>query len=411
MKKFLSVENLTLLAILLGIAFGYFFPKSAIAVEVVGQIYLALLKMLIIPLVIASIFVAITSLEDTSELKSIGLLAFAYYFITTALAVTLGLVLFNIFEPGAGTTLLSDINAPTHITQPKELSISDFLLSFIPTNIFAALAKGAILPIIFFTILFSVAALFILPPKRQSLFNFFDALNDSMMVLAKWVITLTPLGVFALLGATVAKNGIEPILNLYSYVLTVLAALAIHAALVLPAIAYLIGRFNPYSYFWQIKEAPLIAFSTASSSATLPVSIEVAETKGGVSKKVAGFVLPLGATINMDGTALYESIAVMFIANISGVELSLTQQITIFLTATFASIGAAGIPGAGLVMMTMILDSVGLPSEYIALIITVDRFLDMFRTAVNNWGDLLGAKIIDSLLFRYFQSQHRGLAY
>ncbi len=411
MKKFLSVENLTLIAILLGIAFGYFFPKSAIAVEVVGQIYLALLKMLIIPLVIASIFVAITSLEDTSELKSIGLLAFAYYFITTALAVTLGLVLFNIFEPGAVTTLLSNINASAHITQPKELSISDFLLSFIPTNIFAALAKGAILPIIFFTILFSVAALFILPPKRQSLFNFFDALNDSMMVLAKWVITLTPLGVFALLGATVAKNGIEPILNLYSYVLIVLAALAIHAALVLPAIAYLIGRFNPYSYFWQIKEAPLIAFSTASSSATLPVSIEVAETKGGVSKKVAGFVLPLGATINMDGTALYESIAVMFIANISGVELSLTQQITIFLTATFASIGAAGIPGAGLVMMTMILDSVGLPSEYIALIITVDRFLDMFRTAVNNWGDLLGAKIIDSLLSRYFQSQHRGLAY
>ncbi len=400
MKRFLSVENLTLVAIFVGIAFGYYFKEAALAIEVVGQIYLALLKMLIIPLVVASIFVAITSLEDTSELKSIGLLAFAYYLITTALAVTLGLVIFNIFEPGAGKAVLTDLTSSAHLPQPKELSISDFLLSFIPTNIFEALSKGAILPIIFFTILFSVAALFIETPKRQILFNFFDAINDSMMVLAKWVITLTPLGVFALLAATAAKHGLEPIFNLYSYVLTVLAALTIHAVVVLPAIAYLIGRFNPYRYFWQIKEAPLIAFSTASNSATLPVSIEVAETKGGVSKKVAGFVLPLGATINMDGTALYESIAVMFIANLSGVELSLAQQITIFITATFASIGAAGIPGAGLVMMTMILDSVGLPAEYIALIITVDRFLDMFRTAINNWGDLLGAKIIDSLLAR-----------
>ncbi len=400
MKRFLSVENLTFVAIFVGIAFGYYFKEAALAIEVVGQIYLALLKMLIIPLVVASIFVAITSLEDTSELKSIGLLAFAYYLTTTALAVTLGLVIFNIFDPGAGKAVLTDLTSSTHLPQPKELSISDFLLSFIPTNIFEALSKGAILPIIFFTILFSVAALFIETPKRQTLFNFFDAINDSMMVLAKWVITLTPLGVFALLAATVAKHGLEPIFNLYSYVLTVLAALAIHAVVVLPAIAYLIGRFDPYRYFWQIKEAPLIAFSTASSSATLPVSIEVAETKGGVSKKVAGFVLPLGATINMDGTALYESIAVMFIANLSGVELSLAQQITIFITATFASIGAAGIPGAGLVMMTMILDSVGLPAEYIALIITVDRFLDMFRTAINNWGDLLGAKIIDSLLAR-----------
>ncbi len=400
MKKLWSVENLTLLAIFVGIAFGYYFKDAALAIEVVGQIYLALLKMLIIPLVVASIFVAITSLEDTSELKSIGLLAFAYYLTTTALAVTLGLVIFNIFEPGAGKAILSGMDTAAHTVQPKELSLADFLLSFIPTNIFEALSKGAILPIIFFTILFSVAALFIEIPKRQTLFRFFDAINDSMMVLAKWVITLTPLGVFALLAATVAKHGLEPIFNLYSYVFTVLAALAIHAVVVLPTIAYLIGRFNPYHYFWLIKEAPLIAFSTASSSATLPISIEVAETKGGVSKKVAGFVLPLGATINMDGTALYESIAVMFIANLSGVELSLAQQITIFLTATFASIGAAGIPGAGLVMMTMILDSVGLPIEYIALIITVDRFLDMFRTAVNNWGDLLGAKIIDSLLAR-----------
>ena len=400
MKKFFSVENLTLLAIVAGIAFGYYFQTPSLELKFIGDIYLSLLKMLIIPLVFASIFVAITSLESKDELKSIGLKAFIYYLSTTALAVSLGLVVVNIFNPGADTASLASgaANTSHHIT-PKELSFGDFLLSFIPSNIFEALSKGAILPIIFFTILFSVAALFIKPPKRQTLYNFFDSVNDAMMVLAQWIIALTPIGVFFLIAYTVAKNGLEPIFNLYTYVVTVLVALFLHATVTLPAIAYIFGRFNPYRYFWQIKEAPLIAFSTASSSATLPVSIEVAQTKGGVSKKVAGFVLPLGATINMDGTALYESIAVMFIANISGVELTLAQQITIFITATFASIGAAGIPGAGLIMMTMILDSVGLPTEYIALIITVDRFLDMFRTAINNWGDLLGAKLIDRLVF------------
>lgn len=396
-KKLLNVENLTLIAIVAGIGFGYFFHQASLDLKVIGDIYLKLLKMLIIPLVVASIYIAITSLSGKEELKSIGIKAFAYYLSTTALAVFLGLVLFSLIDPGAGEHLLA---APDIAIEKKELSISDFLLSFIPANIFDSLAKGAILPIIFFTILFAIGSLFIEIKKRTILYNFFDSINDAMMVLAKWIISLTPIGVFFLIAATVAKNGLEPIFSLYSYVLTVLAALAIHAVVTLPAIGYFFGRFNPYRYFLAIKEAPLIAFSTASSSATLPVSLEVAEEKGGVSKKVAGFVLPLGATINMDGTALYESIAVMFIANISGVELSLAQQITIFLTVTFASIGAAGIPGAGLVMMTMVLDSVGLPVESIALIITVDRFLDMFRTAVNNWGDLLGAKLVDRLLTR-----------
>ncbi len=395
--KLLNVENLTLLGIVVGVVYGSFWPEVALHTDVVGTLYLKLLKMLIIPLVVASIFIAITSLSSKEELKSIGLKAFVYYLSTTALAVTLGLVVFNIIQPGAGEHILQ---TQTHNIAKKELSLSDFLLSFVPANIFEALSKGSILPIIFFTIFFAVGALFIQESKRQTLYSFFDAVNDAMMVLAKWVIALTPIGVFSLIGATVAKNGLAPLLQLYSYVLTVLAALAIHAVIVLPAIGYIFGRFNPYAYFLRIKEAPLIAFSTASSSATLPVSLEVAETKGGVSKKVAGFVLPLGATINMDGTALYESIAVMFIANISGVELTLAQQLTVFLTVTFASIGAAGIPGAGLIMMTMVLDSVGLPASSIALIIAVDRFLDMFRTAVNNWGDLLGARLIEALLRR-----------
>ncbi|MRJ02228.1 MAG: dicarboxylate/amino acid:cation symporter [Epsilonproteobacteria bacterium] len=395
MRRVLSLENLTLIAIILGIAFGYFFPNGALKLAFIGQIYLALLKMLIIPIVVASIYIAITGLSGKDELKSIGIKAFAYYLTTTALAVSLGLIIFNIFDPGSGASLPTATDHP--LPQPQELTLATFLLSFIPSNIFKALTEGAILPIIFFTILFAIASLSIAPSKKETLYNFFDSINDAMMVLAQWIIALTPIGVFFLIGATVGKSGLDPLINLYSYALTVLFALALHGGVVLPAVAYFVGRFNPYRYFLQIKEAPLIAFSTASSSATLPVSIEVAETKGGVDKRVAGFVLPLGATINMDGTALYESIAVMFIANLAGVELSLSQQITIFITATFASIGAAGIPGAGLIMMTLILESVGLPTEYIALIIAVDRFLDMFRTAINVWGDLLGAKIIDSL--------------
>lgn len=398
MKKLLSLENLTLLAIIAGIAFGLYFKDAAVELKFIGDVYISLLKMLIIPIVVASIYVAITGLNDTDELKSIGIKAFVYYLTTTALAVLLGLIVFNIFNPGSGAVSALTVDTPP--IEPKELSFSDFILSFIPQNIFKALSEGAILPIIFFTILFAIASLYIQKSKKEFLYTYFDSINDAFMVIAKWVINLTPIGVFFLIAYTVGKNGLEPIFNLYSYVLTVLAALFTHALVTLPLIAYLVGRFNPYEYFLKIKEAVIVAFSTASSSATLPVSIEVAETKGGVDKKVAGFVLPLGATINMDGTALYESIAVMYIANLAGVDLSLSQQIIIFITATFASIGAAGIPGAGLIMMTLILDSVGLPVEYIALIITVDRFLDMFRTAINVWGDLLGAKIIDRLVFR-----------
>ncbi len=394
-KKLLKTENLTVIGILLGIVFGYYFPDIAIDFKIVGDVYIALLKMLILPLIFASIFIAILGLGSIEDLKDLGIKAFAYYIATTSLAVALGLVVVNIFEPGSGMHMALPTNSQI---EPKELSIHDFILSFIPSNIFQALSKGQILPVIFFVIFFAIASLKLENRKKELLYSFFDSINDSMMVMAKWIIALTPLGVFSLIGYTVGKNGLRPLMELYGYALTVLFALFFHAAVTLNLIAFFIGKFNPFSYFSKIKEALLIAFSTASSSATLPVSMEVAEIKGKVDKKVAGFVLPLGATVNMDGTALYESIAVLFIANISGVDLNISQQIIIFLTATFASIGAAGIPGAGLVMMTIILDSVGLPIEYISLIIAVDRFLDMFRTSINVWGDLIGAKLLDRFL-------------
>lgn len=396
-KKFLNVENLTIISIVFGLFFGYFFNELAIDLKVIGDIYISLLKMLIIPLIFASIFIAIVGLKNSEDLKSIGVKSFIYYLTTTSFAVALGLIVVNIFNPGSNMDLPSKVQTTI---QAKEMGFSDFLLSLIPSNIFSSFANGQILPIIFFTILFALATIHIKNSKKEMLYNFFDSINDSIMVLAKWIINLTPIGVFFLIAFTVAKNGLEPIINLYSYFLTVLLALFLHAIITLGAILYFFTKTDPLTYFLQIKEALLVAFSTASSAATLPVSMEVAKQNAKVDKKVAGFVLPLGATINMDGTALYESIAVMFIANISGVELTIAQQITIFITATLASIGAASIPGAGLIMMTLILDSVGLSVEYIALIIAVDRFLDMFRTSINVWGDLIGAKVVNSIVFQ-----------
>lgn len=396
-KKFLNVENLTIISIVFGLFFGYFFNELAIDLKVIGDIYISLLKMLIIPLIFASIFIAIVGLKNSEDLKSIGVKSFIYYLTTTSFAVALGLIVVNIFNPGSNMDLPSKVQTTI---QTKEMGVSDFLLSLIPSNIFSSFANGQILPIIFFTILFALATIHIKNSKKEMLYNFFDSINDSIMVLAKWIINLTPIGVFFLIAFTVAKNGLEPIINLYSYFLTVLLALFLHAIITLGAILYFFTKTDPLTYFLQIKEALLVAFSTASSAATLPVSMEVAKQNAKVDKKVAGFVLPLGATINMDGTALYESIAVMFIANISGVELTIAQQITIFITATLASIGAASIPGAGLIMMTLILDSVGLSVEYIALIIAVDRFLDMFRTSINVWGDLIGAKVVNSIVFQ-----------
>ncbi len=386
----LNTENLTLLAIIFGILFGAFLPEIALQQQIIGSLFLALLKMLIVPLIFASIFVAIVGIGGVQELKGVGTRAFTYYFSTTALAVIMGIIVVNLINPGNGLEI--PVGSAPEI---REFSLSDFILGFVPTNIVNSLANGSVIQIIFFTILLAMATLHLSEERRIPLQNFFSSLNDAMMVLAKWVIKLTPIGVFSLISFVVAEKGLDSLLPLWEYVLAVILALGIHATVTLPTILYFFAKVSPLQYFSQVREAVLLAFSTASSSATLPVSIEVSQEKGGVSKKSAGFILPLGATVNMDGTALYESIAVIFIANLAGVDLSFGQQILIFLTATLASIGAAGIPGAGIVMMVIVLDTVGLPHEYISVILVVDRILDMFRTATNVWGDLIGAKVLD----------------
>jgi len=348
MKKLLTIENLTILAIILGILSGIYLKDLMLHLKYVGDAFLSLLKMITIPLIFASIFVSIASLSSISDLKDMGLKTIIYYFSTTAIAVLTGLIVVNFidFSPVGEVPTTEKI-------EHKPFTIDALIQSFIPSNIFKSLAEGKVLHVIIFSILFALAVLTLQKEKKELITKFFDGINDSMLKIAKWIINLSPIGVFALVGYIVAEKGIGSILSLWQYVLAVVLGLFIHAFINLPLIAFIVGKFNPYKYFLKVKEAILIAFSTSSSSATLPVSMEVATEKAGIRKKIAGFVLPLGATINMDGTALYEAIAAMFVAHMYGIELSLTEQIIVFFTASLAAIGAAGIPSAGLVTMTI----------------------------------------------------------
>jgi len=393
LSRIFSIENLTLLSLILAVFFGIYFPEIAQNIKIFGDVFLSLLKMIIVPLVFTSVFTAILNLESISKFKDLGLKAFLYYLTTTAMAVVTGLILVNLLMPGKGEK--PDGLKTPEIPQAEEFSLERLILGLIPQNPFSSFAQGEVLQIIVFAIFIALAALTIDKFKQEIIKNFFEGFNDALIKLTKWVIVLTPIGVFALVSYLIAEAGVDILLSLWKYALTVVVGLLIHAFINLPLIAFIFGGYNPYKYFVQVREALLLAFSTASSAATLPVSIELAQEKGKVKKEVAGFVLPLGATINMDGTALYESIAAVYIANIYGIDLSISQMMVIFLTVTLASIGAAAIPGAGLILLTLVLGSVGIPLEGIGLIIAVDRFLDMVRTSINVWGDLNGAKIID----------------
>jgi Na+/H+-dicarboxylate symporter len=277
------------------------------------------------------------------------------------------------------------------------VTVGSILINMIPDNPIRAAAAGDILPLIVFSLLLG-AVLTTLGKRGEALVGFFDSLNEAMMRLTDWVIRLTPIGVFALIATVVADTGPGIFANVGRYMLTVILGLAFHALVTLPLLLRFMGGVRPRVYASKLSPALTTAFSTASSSATLPLTIECVEREAGVSPRVSSFVLPLGATINMDGTALYESVAAVFIAQLYGIDLSMGQQILIFFTATLAAIGAAGIPSAGLVTMAIVLNAVGLPLDGIGIIIAVDRILDMFRTSINVWGDATGCVVVSRLM-------------
>jgi proton glutamate symport protein len=361
-------------------------------ISIIGDIFIRALKMIIIPLIVSSIISGITGIGGAENFGRMSAKTFTYYIITSLIAIITGLVLVNLIQPGMGAdlTLQSKPEGIEHnINQLK-----DTLMSIIPTNPLASMVKGEILPTIFFSLLFGFFITKAPEPYKQNLTNLFEGFFEVMMRLTHFIIIFAPIGIFALIAKIVAQTGMEIFIPLASYVATVILALATHAILTLPLLLYFVAGISPTAHFKAMSSALLTAFSTSSSSATLPLTISSIEENAGASNKVSSFVLPLGATINMDGTALYECVAAMFIAQVYGIDLSFGQQFIVIFTALLASIGAAGIPMAGFVMMAIILNAVGLPLEGLGLILPVDRPLDMLRTSVNVWSDSCGTVII-----------------
>jgi Na+/H+-dicarboxylate symporter len=376
------------------------------AMDFVGTAFIRSIMMIVIPLVVASLVVGVASLSDMKQLGRIGGKAVGYYLFTTAAAISIGLTLALLVRPGhrmspeaRDSLALQFQERATGATALAEQapSIWQTLLNIIPSNPVAAAAEGSLLPLIVFVIIFSAAISQLAPASRDLLIGFFRAVNDASMRVIDWIMKLAPYAVFALIAAVISRFGVDVLRSLAVYALVVVGGLLIHAIFVYGSLVTVLARVRPLQFFRRIREAQLIAFSTSSSNATLPVTMEVAERELGVSKSTSSFVLPLGATVNMDGTALYQGVATVFIAQVYGFELGLAGLLTILLTATLASIGTAGVPSAGIIILILVLQSVGLGAQAaagIALILGVDRILDMIRTAVNVTGDLSCAAVI-----------------
>jgi Na+/H+-dicarboxylate symporter len=403
------------IALILGVVFGLVanlldidpLVDFLVAIRQFGDAWIDLITMVVIPLVVASLIVGTASLGDITKVGRVGGKTVGYYLITTAVAVTIGLVLSNLIIRDAGMspealealrgTYLAEGQSRVEMAQQAP-GMVEVLRGIVPRNPFEALVNFDMLPIIFFSIMFGAALSVLAAAKKDPVLRFFDGVNEVAIVMIHWIMKLAPYAVFALIGAVIARFGADVLQSLLVYCLTVVAGLMLHVVLTYSAALRFLARLKPLDFFRRIRGVQLIAFSTSSSNATLPVTMETAEDEIGVSKEVSSFVLPLGATINMDGTALYQAVATMFIAQVLVGDLSLSVQFGIVLTATLASIGAAGVPSAGIIILIVVLQQALPPTvdpaAGIALILGVDRILDMCRTAVNVTGDLTAASVV-----------------
>lgn len=377
--------------------------------QFMGTLFLNALKMIIVPLITSSIIASIASLGSGSDLGRIGVKTLVYYAATSMLAILVGLVFVNLFTPGlsGGQPVGDSLN----LTQDSEAldaalasvagrggsDIVEIFIRMIPTNVVAAAADGEMLGLIFFSLVFGFFMTRI--PERQavSLLHFWQGIAETMVLITMWIMKFAPLGVFGLVATTVASTGFDGFRPMAVFFFTVASALLFHILVVLPLILRVVARVNPWAHMRNMMPALLTAFSSASSSATLPLTMDCVHKKSGVSERTTSFVLPLGATVNMDGTALYECAAAIFLAQAYGLELTFGTQFTVVLIALLTSIGVAGIPAASLVAITVILTAIGLPVEAIGLLLVTDRVLDMMRTAVNIYSDSCGAVVIARL--------------
>lgn len=373
-------------AIIAGVIFG---PDIKI-VQPLGDLFLRLIQFIIVPLVASSLIVGVASTGNMKTLGRIGGKTIGYYLATTLVAVTIGLFAGLLFTPGTGV----DVSNAGEIPEATETGgVVDILLNIIPTNPLASLSSGNILQIIFFSLFLGVGITMV-GKKADPVYHFFNGLAEVMYKITWIIMKLIPIGIFGLLAPIIGEYGLSVLLPLIKLISVVAIACIVHVLFTYSVAVKTLGKMSPLQFFKGIAPASLVAFSTQSSSGTLPVTIKCTEDNLGVSKKISSFILPLGATINMDGTSLYLSVATLFTAQAFGVELSIGQMLMVVLIATLGSIGTAGVPGAGLVMLVLVLTAVNLPLEAIALIAGVDRFMDMFRTATNITGDAAGALVI-----------------
>ncbi len=374
----------------------------AVVIRPIGTLFIRLLMFIAIPLVLASLIVGAASLGDIRKVGRIGGKTLALYMVTTAVAITIGLVMANIIKPGFRlsaesseklmTEFQPDIRAK--IQQKTAISMIDTIINIVPQNPINALASGDMLPIVFFAVMVGLTLTLVRKEKSDPVVSFFDGFSDTMIQMVHLVMKIAPFGVFALISATVGEFGFDILQTLLWYAVTLIIGFVLHLLIVYSSIVKFLGRMNPLKFFRGLREAMLIAFSSSSSAATLPVNMECCEKNLGIPKQITSFVLPLGATINMDGTAMYQGVATAFIAQVYGHDLTIAEQLTVVLTATLASIGTAPVPGVGLIMLIIVLRSVNVPEEGIALILGIDRILDMCRTVLNITGDAACATAI-----------------
>ncbi len=403
-KKGLALHWQILIGIGLGIAAGILlcritpYENWSKYIKWAGDIFLHGLQMIVIPLVFTSIALGVAGMGNSAALGRIAGKTILYYIVTTAIAATIGLTLVNLIQPGDGANL--NLAEKVSSVNTENVSFIDQIVAIVPSNIFKAMADGNLLPIIFFAVIFGFFMNKVDQKHSLTLTNVFTAIYEVIMKVTFFIIRLAPYGVFAIVANVVGKQADDPKAlltmaeSLGVFVLTIWGGLLIHGVIVLPLLVRVLGKQNPWRHIKKMSTALLTAFSTCSSGAALPINIRDSQEKCGVSNKIASFVLPLGCTINMNGTALYECVTALFIAQAYGIDLSLAQQLMIIFTALLAAIGTAGIPMAGMVMLTIVLSAVGLPLEGIGLVLAVEQLCDMPRTCINSYGDACGAVII-----------------
>ncbi|MBF9000592.1 MULTISPECIES: dicarboxylate/amino acid:cation symporter [Vibrio] len=386
----LALWKKILIGMVLGVAVGALLGKDAALLKPIGTLFINAIKMLIVPLVFCSLVVGITSMKDTRKMGRIGGKAIVLYLLTTAVAIAIGLGLSAVIQPGAGLNMTASQSS----VAKDAPALVQTLLAMIPQNPIKALAAGNILQIIVFAIGLGVSLVLIGEEKAAPAVKVFQSLAEAMYKLTEIVMAFAPYGIFGLMAWVAGTYGLDVLLPLIKVVGAVYLGALIHVVVFYSGVLTFLGRLNPRRYLKAITNPAAVAFTTSSSSGTLPATIKASREEMGVSEGVSGFVLPLGATINMDGTALYQGVCALFIAQAFGIDLSMADYMTIILTATLASIGTAGVPGAGLIMLSLVLSTVGLPIEGLAIVAGIDRILDMARTTINICGDMMVAVVI-----------------